>query len=502
MEGLVIQVECDISDGLPSFEMVGFLAAQVREAKERVRTALRNSGFYFPPKRVTVNLSPAYVRKEGTAFDLPIAAAILGALGYLDAAALEQTMIIGELSLNGAVLPVNGCLSLVGAARRAGFVRCYLPEANAREGAVVDGIETAAVASLKELCDCCSHPAHARIEWVDPEALLREYHEEYSEDFSEVNGQLALKRAAEVAAAGLHNMLCIGPPGSGKTMIARRIPTIMPKLTLEESIEITKIYSVCGQLPPESPLIGRRPCRAPHHTISAPALVGGGLHPRPGEVSLADKGVLFLDELPEFPRPALEALRQPMEERQAVISRLGGTCVYPADAMVVAAMNPCPCGYYPDTEKCRCTQREIARYLAKVSGPLLDRMDICMEAAPLTYEELSASGKNESSAEIRVRIERARKIQWERFYGSGILYNSRMKGRQIRDFCHLKSTDETFLQEVFERMGYSARSYYKVLRVARTIADLEGEREIGRAHLCEAISYRTIDRAYWRRTTF
>ncbi|MBQ4424412.1 MAG: YifB family Mg chelatase-like AAA ATPase [Lachnospiraceae bacterium] len=497
LEGLLIRVECDTSNGLPEMSMVGFLGSEVREARDRVRTAMKNTGYSLPPKRITVNLAPADIRKEGTSFDLAIAAALLTSADLLRLGPLqEETVFLGELGLDGKLIPVSGILTMVGAAKAAGFRTCVLPADNAAEGALVEGIRVIGLESLDQLemlSEGVLAAAPCRIR-----ELLQEESERDTVDFSEVNGQRAMRRAAEIAAAGRHNLLFIGSPGSGKTMIARRIPTILPTLSLEEALEVSRIYSISGMLSRERPLILRRPFRSPHHTISPFALVGGGRVPRPGEISLANHGVLFLDELPEFQKSALEALRQPLEDRVVSISRVQGSFRFPADVMLVAAMNPCRCGYYPDRNRCRCTEAEVDAYLKRISRPLLDRMDLCVEAPPVGYSELTGREKNEDSASIRARVEAARERQILRFAGTGILFNARMSGRDVKKYCRITAEEERFLKAVFEQKGLSARSYHRILKVARTIADLKGSENISLEDLAEAVGYRGPEEKFWR----
>ena len=394
-----VRVEADVSEGLPQFLMVGYLASEVKEAGDRVRTALKNTGYPLPARRITVNLAPAGVRKAGSRFDLAVAAAVLASMQKVPAENLKGLMIAGELSLSGQVLGIPGVLALAEAARAAGAGRCIVPAANAREGALIQEVEVIGVSDLAELIELLRHPKLGKRTVVDGSRLLEQGVQTLEEDFAQIRGQKAVKRAAEIAAAGMHNFLMIGPPGSGKTMVARRIPGILPSLSLRESLKITKIYSVAGLLPPEEPLVVRRPFRAPHHTTTAEALAGGGRLPLPGEISLSSGGILFLDELPEFRRPALEILRQPLEEHRVCVSRTAGTYVFPADFMLVAAMNPCACGYYPDRTRCSCAPREISRYLGRLSQPLLDRIDICMQVPKLSYEELQEDGSEESTEE-------------------------------------------------------------------------------------------------------
>lgn len=496
VEGYPVVVEADVSEGLPGFAMVGYLSAEVREAQDRVRTALKNSGLRLPARKITVNLSPADVRKEGTGFDLPIAVAVLAAAGLVSPAVLSSSVLIGELGLDGGIKPVPGTLPIVAAAKKAGRKRCLLPMASVREGLVIGGVDIIGVKSLREVTDLLNNP-----ETMEPasESENSDFREtgSYGVDFSEISGQLLLKRATEIAVAGMHNILYIGPAGTGKTMIARRIPTIMPSLSHEEKVEISKIYSICGLLPADQPLLARRPFRSPHHTISPQALTGGGRIPKPGEVSLASRGVLFLDELPEFQKSSIEILRQPLEERKITISRLHGSYEFPADFMLAAAMNPCKCGFYPDRSRCTCSEAQVRKYLSRISKPLLDRIDICAEAVPMRFEELKARGGAESSAEIRKRVEAARLIQKRRFEGSGIYFNSAMKGRQAEAFCQLGKKEQAFLKEIFEYMGLSARGYEKILKVARTIADLEGSDRVWRHHLAEAAGLRGLEEKYW-----
>lgn len=496
LECEIIHVEADVSDGMPMFDMVGFLGCEVREARERVHTALRNSSMALPPKRITINLSPADVKKEGAAFDLPIAIGILSALELVPQETLSQTLIIGELSLNGEVQIVRGILPIVMAAKEQGICRCILPKGNEREGALVEGMQIIGVASLTEAVEWLNGRQQKRD--VLPsmgQAFLKE--EEYREDFADLRGQEVVKRGVQIAAAGFHNLLMVGPPGAGKTMIAKRIPTILPPLNIEESLQISKIYSVAGLLPKEDPLIRKRPFRAPHHTITGAALAGGGKYPRPGEISLATRGVLFLDEFTEFSSSTLDLMRQPLEDRKVVLSRLGGTYVYPADFMLVAAMNPCKCGYYPDRSKCTCSPGEINRYLGRVSQPLLDRMDVCVETPRVKYEQLAGERTGESSAKIRERVMLAKERQTRRYQGTAYRFNAELPGSQMKTYCPLGNDQEDLLKQAFESLNLSARAYHRIIKVSRTIADLEGCEQIQSAHIAEAIGYRSMDKKYW-----
>ncbi|NLP46291.1 MAG: YifB family Mg chelatase-like AAA ATPase [Epulopiscium sp.] len=495
IEGSMIEVEVDLSEGLPSFDLVGLPDSAVRESKERVRSAIKNSGFSFPIKRITVNLAPAHIRKEGPAFDLPIALGILASSGIIPKKSLHNIVCMGELSLDGKIRPIHGLLSLVHCAYKNQFTQCMIPEANAQEGALIEGITLWAASDLKSVV------AH----------LLQEYSlnkiknttaKSISEpdptipDFSYIKGQQTVKRALEIAAAGSHNVIMVGPPGSGKTMMARCLPGILPALTFEESMEITKIYSVAGLLPEKQGLISKRPFRAPHHTISPSALVGGGHNPKPGEVSLAHYGVLFLDELPEFKRNVLEMMRQPLEDGKVTIARNHGHYTYPSNFMLVAALNPCPCGFYPDIEKCTCTPMQIHRYLGKISGPLLDRIDLHVEAAAIEYEELTNKRLEESSQTIQKRVQKAVQIQNERFKQDTILFNAQMNPKHIEKYCILGKEESKLLETIFSTLDLSARAYHRILKVARTIADLEESSFIQVHHITEAAQYRNLDRNY------
>lgn len=495
----MLQVEADVSSGLPMFHMVGYLSSEVKEASERVRTAIRNSGLVLPPKKIVINLSPATVKKHGPSFDLPIALAVLSSIGSIPEESLAYTAAVGELSLNGQVQEVAGVLPIVSAAKKAGCKTCIVPRQNAREGALVEGIRIIGVRSLKEICMHLSGEKEVEACEYDVENLRGNPLDERWPDYSDIQGQEALKRASEVAVAGGHNLLMIGPPGSGKSMIAGRIPTILPPPSLEESMEITKIYSVMGLVDKTCPLITGRPFRSVHHTATKAALIGGGLIPSPGEISLAHGGVLFLDELAEFPKHVLEVLRQPLEEHKIRITRSRGNYVFPANFILVAAMNPCPCGNYPDPGKCTCSAGQVQQYLGRVSQPFLDRIDICVEAPKVGYEVLSGNENQESSAEIRKRVCKAREIQNRRYKGTQIVSNSMLSPKEIEEYCCLGKEEEKLMKRAFTNLGLTARTYHKILKTARTIADLEGRERIDAGHLKEALGYRTLDKKYWGR---
>ncbi len=492
-----IRVEADVSNGLPMFHMVGYLSAEVKEASERVRTAIRNSGVKLPAKKIVVNLAPATVRKKGASFDLPIALSVLAALEYIPKESLKDVIVLGELSLDGKIHGISGVLPMIMEAERSGYRQCILPAENVKEGALVKGMQILPAKSLEEICMCLNGKTEIPV-WNNMTEIVEEKDEEQY-DFSEIHGQKAVKRAAEIAVAGGHNLLMVGPPGAGKSMIARRIATILPELSREESLEITKIYSILGNVDPDHPLITRRPFRSVHHTVTKTALLGGGITPRPGEISMAHKGVLFLDELAEFPRSVLEVLRQPLEERKVHIARNHGSFVYPAEFMLIAAMNPCPCGNYPDMQKCSCTPRQIEQYLGKISQPFLDRMDLCIETPRVQYQELEATKKEETSEVIRKRVSIARDIQKERYKTGKADTNAMLGPREIATYVRLGKEEKELMEQAFERLGLTARTYHKILRVARTIADLEQSTEVKSIHLKEAIGYRSLDKKYWGR---
>ena len=498
IEAVTVSVEVDISMGIGMY-LVGLPDNAVKESQERIRAAFGNSGFRMTGKKVVVNLAPADLRKEGSAYDLPIAVAILAATGQAMTDRLERYIIVGELSLDGSVMPVRGALPIALKAREEGFAGVILPVANAREAAVVPGLEVIGVHSLAETVGFLNGQRPVEPTRVDVSQLFVEEAGRYGEDFADVRGQAHVKRALEIAAAGGHNVLMIGSPGSGKTMLARRMPTIMPPMTPEEALETTKIHSVAGKLGAETGLLTRRPFRAPHHLASRVSLVGGGTNPQPGEISLAHNGILFLDELPEFGRSLLEVLRQPLEEKTITVSRAKYSVEYPANFMLVAAMNPCPCGYYNHpTKECVCSQGAVLRYMNRISGPLLDRIDMHIEVTPVAFSDMTDSRPEESSETIRARVVRARAVQQTRFAEfEGIHTNAMMTSGMIRRFCPLTAESAAMLEKAMQRLHLSARAYDRIIKLARTIADLDGRPDIEAAHIAEAIRYRSLDRENW-----
>ncbi|SFG00111.1 magnesium chelatase family protein [Lachnospiraceae bacterium C7] len=509
-----VSVEVDISTGMPMVDMVGYLSSEVKEAKERVRTALHNCNISLPPKRITINIAPANIKKTGTSFDLPIAIALLTALGVIDGKKIERHIFVGELGLNGDLIPVNGILPIVSdnANSQSYFV---VSKGNESEAKLIPNANVFSFDNLNEIIEAYNvdpvrvekYKKRVNKNLNDKNAIQsgQESHLEDSEkeledliDFADVNGQLLLKRACEISAAGMHNMLIIGPPGTGKTMISERMSTIMPPLNEEEKLELSKIYSVCGLLKDKKKLVHKRPFRSPHHTVTKAALAGGGINPIPGEISLAHEGVLFLDELTEFQKQTIEVLRQPLEDRKINLTRMNYNVTYPADFLLLSAMNPCNCGYYPNMQKCRCTPASLKRYLNKISQPLLDRIDITIQAPEMRYKDLVTKTKNETSAQIRERVVQCQKIQYERYKNEPFFHNSQIPASRLEEYVKLGEDEANYIEEKFEEEGLTARTYHKILRVSRTIADLDNSRDVKLKHIIEAFTYKGLSANYYK----